>query len=111
MRPERARAARAWARALFRILVEQQAGGHQVSRHRVGGGAVQSREFTADLGRQLLGFDVGGDGWDVLLRLVAGSRLDATGPVGTGRARWRAPGGAPSVVAVSVLDHVCLSTR
>ena len=52
----------------FGILVEEQAGRHQVPRHRVGGAVVQSREFAADLGRQLLGLDLGGD-WRTVVSL------------------------------------------
>ena len=43
------------------VVVEEFAGSDEMPRHDVGSGPIQGREFAADLGRQLLGFDVGGN--------------------------------------------------
>ena len=95
----------------FGILIEEFAGRDQVARHDVGGRPVQSREFTADFGRQLLGFDLGGNRrTEGLWRFAVGLRLGAAGAVGPRSARRRTPRMAPVAAALSVLSHVRLST-
>ncbi len=60
--PARARACGPGVRQRgFGILVEEFTGRDQMPRDRVGGASVQCCEFAADLGRQLLGLDLGGD--------------------------------------------------
>src|SRR5258707_15186102 len=82
-----------------------------MARHDVSGGPIQRREFAADLGRQLLGFDLGGNRRTLgLWRLAVGFGLSAAGAIGPRSARRRTPGAAPVAAALPVLDHVCLST-
>ena len=93
------------------VLVEEFAGGDEMPRHDVGRGAIQSREFASDFGRQLLGFDVGGNRRTLgPRRFTVGFGLGAAGALGPRGARRRTPGTAPVAAALPVLDHVCLST-
>ena len=43
------------------VVLEEFACSDEMPRHDVGRGPIQGREFAADLGRQLLGFDLGGN--------------------------------------------------
>ncbi len=95
MRPERARAARAWLERGLGVFVEQLPRGDQVACHRIGVGAVQSAELPADVGCQLLGLDLAWKRWFVAVILggaVLG--LSPSSAAGTGRGglrSWRSP--------------------
>jgi hypothetical protein len=115
---------------LFGVLVEKQAGGHQVASDDIGREAVQCGELAADFGGKLLGFDVGRQAWAVpdgaVGRLVA--RLCRASASRPGRTRTapalvvRPPaiirpsarsaavgcssGPAPFAVAIPVVDHL-----
>ncbi len=94
------------------ILVEEFAGGHQMPRDEVGSGAIQSREFATDLGRQLLGFDVSADigGPSSPRCLAVGFRLARRARSGPDERGAERLGTAPVAAALPVLNHVCLST-
>ena len=93
------------------VLVEEFAGGDEMPCHDVCRGAIQSREFASDFGRQLLGFDVGGNRRTLgPRRFTVGFRLGTASALGPRGARRRTPGTAPVAAALPVLDHVCLST-
>jgi hypothetical protein len=95
----------------FGIVVEQQTRRDEVTRHQVGGVSIQSREFAAYFGRELLGFDVVGDvRAGRARRFTFGRRLCATGSTRSRGPRQRSSV-APVATTAFVVSHVHLCTR
>lgn len=86
----------------FRVLVEQLAGHHEVTRDEVGGGLVEGDQFPTDIGSQFFCFDISRQLRAVISGLGLVGGLCRTGPARSGHP-WGAGALAPALLITTTL--------